>query len=192
MKGKFGAVVLVFITACAAAQTKPADKAKAPDPATSKGQAPKFQPFNIKTGMWESTTTYTIAGSLPVSQAMLDKMKPEQRARVEAAMKRNAAGNTRTQTDQHCMTKDDLENPINTANKECKWTILESTGTKARANVTCETQGATMNGSGEFEAVDQEHIKGSTHGTVDMGGHTMNVDTNIASKWLSASCSAKE
>jgi hypothetical protein len=40
----------------------------------------------------------------------------------------------------------------------------------------------------EVEALDPEHVKGSSHATMTGNGHTMNVDGAFTSKWLSSSC----
>jgi Protein of unknown function (DUF3617) len=106
---------------------------------------------------------------------------------MEERMKANSAGHTGTSTDRSCITKEDLEKPMN-FNKDCTWTILESTSTKAKGNVSCEAQGMKVNGTGEFEAPDPEHLKGSMHTTSTDGGRTMTIDGTFASKWLAANC----
>src|SRR5690242_16947675 len=150
------ALLLVASAALVTAQTKSTNSMPA------KTSPPKFQPFNIKTGLWETTTTISIAGAPPISPAMMARLTPEQRARIEKAMK-NSPGNNQTRTEQHCVTKENLVDPINTTNKECKWNIAESTSNKAKGSVSCESEGMTMNGEGEFEAPDSEHMNGWTH-----------------------------
>lgn len=53
----------------------------------------KFQPLNVKTGLWESTTTSTTSGQMPLPSDMLAKLSPDQRARIEARMNANSAAN---------------------------------------------------------------------------------------------------
>jgi hypothetical protein len=110
---------------------------------------------------------------------------------MDERMKTNSAGHTGTTTDRSCITREDLEKPIN-FNKECTWTILESTSTKAKGTVSCEAQGMRMNGTGEFEAPDPEHLKASIHTTSTDGGHTMTIDGTFTSKWLAASCEKEQ
>jgi hypothetical protein len=147
----------------------------------------KYQPLKMKPGLWEKTVTITRTGAMPIPAEMMNRLTPEQRARMEERMKANSAGHTGTSTDRSCITKEDLEKPIN-FNKECTWTILESTSTKAKGNVSCESQGMKVNGTGEFEAPDPEHLKGSMHTTSTDGGRTMTIDGTFASKWLGTGC----
>lgn len=149
----------------------------------------KYQPLNMKLGLWERTFTLTRAGAMPIPAEMLNGLSPEQRARIEERAKANSAAQTHTDTDKYCVTKQDLEKPFNpTTDAECTWTMFESTSTKARGNVSCEASGMKMNGNGEFEAPDPEHLNGSMHTASSGGGHSMTVDATIKSKWLSASC----
>ncbi|HEX3105853.1 MAG TPA: DUF3617 domain-containing protein [Terriglobales bacterium] len=161
---------------------------------TQKSEGPqgvKYQPLSLKPGLWEKTTTITRTGAMPIPPEMLNRLTPEQRARMDERMKTNSAGHTGTTTDRSCITREDLEKPIN-FNKECTWTILESTSTKAKGTVSCEAQGMRMNGTGEFEAPDPEHLKASIHTTSTDGGHTMTIDGTFTSKWLAASCEKEQ
>jgi hypothetical protein len=178
--------LLLASPALVIAQTKPMQNSNANAP-SAKSSVPKIQPFNIKTGLWKTSTTISVAGGMPISPAMLARLTPEQRARIEQAMKKSS-GNNQTRTEQHCVTKEKLADPINTTNKECKWNIAESTSNKAKGSVSCESQGVTMNGEGEFESPDSEHMNGWTHGTTSGGDQSMTVDTKISSKWLGANC----
>ena len=149
---------------------------------TQMGQ--KYQPFNVKTGLWQNTNTYTMAGNMPIPAGAMDKLTPEQRARMQEAMKGSMG--TKTFTNNHCVTKEDLQNPF--SGKEGTWTILESTGSSAKGKVSCQEQGIQLDGTGEFEAVDAEHMKGSAHLTSTGGGNTMTTDVSFTSKWMGASC----
>jgi hypothetical protein len=119
---------------------------------------------------------------------MLDKLTPEQRARFAERMKASRDANTRTSTDKNCITEEELQNPVNFNDKQCVWTILESTGTRAKGRVSCEDEGVRMDGSGEFEATDPEHFGGSIHVNSSGGGKNMDVDGTFSYKWLGSSC----
>jgi hypothetical protein len=151
-------------------------------------QGVKYQPMNVKTGLWETTVTYKMNGNLPVPQSTLERMTPEQRARMQARMNANSTGNGRTETNTSCVTKQDLEKPIDFSKKDCTWTILESTSTRAKGNVSCQTEGTTISGNGEFEALDSEHIRGSEHMTSNIGGNKTAIEGTFNSKWLGANC----
>lgn len=148
----------------------------------------KFQPLNVKTGLWESTTTSTTSGQMPIPAELLAKLSPEQRAKVEARMQANSAPKTRTFTTKGCETKEKLaEQPFNDQ-KECKQTVLTSTGSRAEIKVSCEIGDVRSTGTMNIEALSPEAVKGSGQMTSDGGGHTMKINTNFSAKWLGASC----
>jgi hypothetical protein len=148
----------------------------------------KFQPLNVKPGLWESTNIWKTSGELPIPAGMLERLSPEQRARLEQRMKARSEANSHTDTNQHCVTKEELQNPKEFGDNRCTWTILESTSTSAKGNVSCEAEGMKMVGNGEFQAPDPEHMTGWEHVTSSGGGRTMKVDGTFTSKWLSSSC----
>jgi hypothetical protein len=163
-------------------------------PQPSKGAKPqptnaKLQPLNVKTGLWESTVTYSRAGQLPIPAGTLARLTPAQRARLEERAKANS-GNSTTTTHQSCLKKEDLENPDFTDKQKCTWTTLESSSIGAKGSATCDypEMDAKLSGAGEIIAVDQEHVKGTMHMTGNAGGRSMNTDATFAAKWLGSSC----
>lgn len=176
------AVLMTLFVPAVEAQKQPADS-----PA-----GVKLQPLNVKPGLWEATTRTTVAGEMPIPAEMLNRLSPEQRARMEARMKANSNAHTNTETHQSCVTKEDLEKQRlhfgEPANGECKSTILSSTSTSAKAKISCDVEGMTGNGTYEVEAVDPEHVKGTSHATMTGNDRTMNVNGTFTSKWLGASC----
>src|SRR6185312_17371693 len=63
----------------------------------------KITPLNVKTGLWQSTTTIAISGSMGIPPEMEAKLTPEQRARMEAAMKQSGTGQPHTTTNKGCI-----------------------------------------------------------------------------------------
>lgn len=157
-------------------------------PGAASGRA-KLQPLNVKTGLWESTMTYTRAGALPLPAGTLERLSPEQRARLEERMKANSS-ESNTMTHKSCLKKEDLENPDFIDKQQCTWTTLESTSAKAKGSAVCEYReiGAKLSGTGEIVAVDQEHIKGTIHMTATGSGKRMITDGTLTAKWLGSSC----
>jgi uncharacterized protein DUF3617 len=156
---------------------------------TAKSAATRVQPLNVKTGLWETTMTYTRAGELPISQGMLDKLTPEQRARFEERMKASQ-GKTNTTTYKSCLTKEQLESPDFTDKKQCTWKTLESSSTRTKGSAVCVYReiGAKLTGAGEIIAVDQEHVKGTIHMTGTGSGRRLDTDGKLTAKWLGSSC----
>ncbi len=157
---------------------------------TDSGTAAKLQAMNVKPGLWESTRTIKRTGQLPIPAEMLNRLTPEQRARMEERMKANSAAHTSTTTEKHCLTKEELERDRLTfaEAKECSTTILNSTSTTVKAKLVCDQEGMHATGALELVAADPEHVTGSYHSTVNNDGHTMNVDGTWTAKWLGSSC----
>src|SRR5579871_1817336 len=85
--------------------------------------------FDVKPGQWETTITGQTTGQLPISQEAFDKLTPEQRARIEAALQ---ARNGQSHVYKSCVKKEDLEKPFARDNQRpsCKQTFITSTSTK--------------------------------------------------------------
>lgn len=159
--------------------------------ATADSQAAAgLQRLNIKPGLWESTRTIKRTGALPIPAEMLNRLTPEQRARMEERMKANSAAHTNTTTEKHCVTKEDLEKDrVSLAEtNECSTTVLNSTSTSVKAKLECDQEGMHATGTLELTAADPEHVNGSYHSTVNGEGHTMNVEGAWTSKWLGYNC----
>ena len=148
----------------------------------------KFQPLNVKPGLWETTSTVTRSGEMPIPAGFLAKMTPEQRAKLEARMKASSAQSTRTRTYKSCETKEKLQRSPFSDSKECSLTVIGSTGTTANVRMSCEAEGIKSSGEMLVEAVSPEKVKGSGHMTATGGGHTMNMNTTISSRWVGSSC----
>jgi hypothetical protein len=127
---------------------------------------------------------------MPIPAELLNRLTPEQRARMEERMKANSAGHTTTKIEKHCVTREDLEKDrLKIAESdECTTTVTNSTSTSLTGKLVCETGGVRANGTLELVAADPEHLNGSYHSTMEGNGHTMNVEGSWTSKWLGSSC----
>src|SRR5262245_12580449 len=69
--------------------------------------------LDVKSGLWQTTKTMTTTGSMGIPPEMAAKLTPEQRARFEAAMKKQASGKSKTETTKDCLTPETLaEDPF--------------------------------------------------------------------------------
>ncbi|HXY26266.1 MAG TPA: DUF3617 domain-containing protein [Candidatus Acidoferrum sp.] len=151
--------------------------------------AQKIEPLNVKLGLWEMTSVTKNSGDLPIPAEFASQLTPEQKAKLEAAMKAQSAGPAKTLTYKSCFTREKMENSsFFNDKKECTQTILTSTGTKIALKATCTMQDIKMSGNGEFEALSTESIKGTIHMTSTGGEHTMTTDATFTGKWIGASC----
>jgi hypothetical protein len=172
----------------AGAQTHPSESK--PARKTVPAADSSLKPLNIKPGLWESTRTINTAGEMPIPAELLNRLTPEQRARMEERMKAHSAAHANTATEKHCVTKEDLEKDrLKLAEaKECTTTVFNSTSTSVKAKLVCDTEGMHATGTLELVAANPEHLTGSYHSTMNGNGHTMNVEGTWTSKWVSASC----
>ena len=151
--------------------------------------ADKITPLNVKPGLWETKSTASRAGAIPVPAETLARLTPEQRARLEARMKANA-NVTSTNTSKSCVTQKDLEKSPNFLEnkKDCSYTVLTSTSTQAKGKFSCQENGYTATGMVDVEAIDPENVKGTTHSTMSANGQSMQFDGSFVSKWLGPNC----
>ena len=155
--------------------------------------ADKITPLNVKEGLWEVTVTHSMTG-MPAMPAIppdaLAKMPPEQRARVEAAMKQSGMGGPKTDVRKDCITKDKLEKQtaFNDNRGECTRTVVNSTGSKLEIKLHCEDKQTSTDGTLLLEALSSDNVKGSMHSVTNSNGRTMNMDFTFSSSYLGPAC----
>jgi Protein of unknown function (DUF3617) len=151
-----------------------------------------YHPLNVKTGEWQSTLSGQATGQLPIPDEVLNKLTPEQRAKMEAAMRAHggALGPTNTVT-KSCLTKQDLDKPFDMgeeAMKSCARTIVSSSGSRQEIHMDCNREGIKGSGVVKIEATDSENVKGTVQMTMTSGERTMHSNYNFAAKWLGSKC----
>jgi hypothetical protein len=151
--------------------------------------------LNVKTGLWQSTITNTVNGTMGIPPELEAKLTPAQRARFEAAAKKQDNGTPRTVSHKDCLTSEKLaEDPFTDKphgdNVKCDETIVKSTSTDFEVRELCSYGSSKTDVHLSFHADSPEHVTGSgtTHSTV--GGHEMNSTMKMESKWISAACPA--
>ena len=157
-------------------------------------QAADLRPLDVKTGEWQTTTTGQTTGMPPIPDEVLNRLTPDQRAKMEAAMAaRGARGNKATVT-KGCLTKEQLEKGFNTGDettKMCTRTLVSSFGGKQELRIDCARDGMKTTGTIKVDAIDSENVKGSISMTASSGERTMNMNYTFASKWLGPVCTEK-
>ncbi len=190
MKRMIALAAVFFSATVLLAQTKKHGKN-----AESRTSEVKFVPMNVKTGLWQSTSTMTAIGGIGLPPEMLAQLTPEQRARYEAALQARNGAHTSTMTHKECLTQKDLTtNPFGKDDEpneglECHRTVINSTSSDAEIRETCSGE-ASMTFMVKIHAVDREHTVGTGEGTATMGGHTMKSSIKFDTKWLGATCPA--
>jgi len=148
-------------------------------------------PLDIKPGQWEATVTSQMSGLSQVPQIPADqlaKLPPEQRARVEAALKQ--AGGPHTSTNKSCVKKEDLNKlQMNLGNDQaCKTNLVSSSGSRQEIHMECDRNGGKQIGTIVIEALSSESIKFNVQAGGDFNGKNVSMTIKGTSKWLGAAC----
>jgi Protein of unknown function (DUF3617) len=151
----------------------------------------KLQRMNVRTGLWESTITTNSQGQIPLPAGILDRLTPEQRARMEARMKAQPNERSRTSTEKHCVTDKDLDKGslfTTKPNQACTEQVVSSTASSAEVHYVCEVEGIKGNGTVKIQAINAENVKGSTEIHASGNGQTTNTNSSFTAKWLGSDC----
>ncbi|HEY5102749.1 MAG TPA: DUF3617 domain-containing protein [Steroidobacteraceae bacterium] len=145
--------------------------------------------LNVKTGLWQSTITVQTSGQLPIPEADLAKMSPEQRQHIEAAMKAAVASAAQPHTVASCVTAEQLRKGLlfKTEDASCKRTIVSSSSSASEMHEEC-TGALARTSTIHFHAISPKEIDGQMHMTVTRDDRTMTSKGTIHSKWLAADC----
>ncbi len=144
---------------------------------------------NIKPGLWEVSVSPKMSGEMPIPEDQLAKMTPEQRARLEAAMK-NAGGKPHIYKE--CMTPEKIakgfEMDRGADSASCKRNVISSTSSELTLHDDCNDPKRKSSTDVHFEIKGGKQMDGKVHIVVTQSGKSMTVDSTLSGKWLSASC----
>jgi hypothetical protein len=146
--------------------------------------------LDVKPGQWETTTTGGMTGMPAIPPDVLNRLTPEQRAKMESAM---GAHGAKPMVNTSCMTKEKLQQAWNTGQqsmKSCTMTVTTSSSSKQEIHMECNQNSQKMSGTVKVETVDSEHIRGSMEMTA-AGDHPMSMNFSFTSKWLGDACTEK-
>ena len=148
---------------------------------------------NIKPGLWEVSINPQVSGEMPIPEDQLAKMSPEQRARVQAALKASMTKGAKPRVYKECMTPEKIArgfdlNPHGD-DPSCKRNVVSSSANAVTVHDECnKPEGKTVTDM-HFE------VKGGTQtsGKINIvmtssAGKTMTVNSTVQGKWLAASC----
>ena len=158
--------------------------------------ADEFKPFDVKLGLWETTTTTEIAG-MPAMPAMpqipeeqLAKMPPQQRAQIEAMMKARGAGGPRTMNSKACMTRESLNRGLAFGREDnaCTRKVVSSSANRQEIHMECTHEKVTTTGDMIIERVDTEHVKGTVVMKSSGSEKPLDMKMSFNTKWVSSDC----
>jgi hypothetical protein len=144
--------------------------------------------LNVKTGLWEITTVSHISGSPPLPKEVLERMTPQQRAEMAAAIKEQASKGPQTDTDRQCLTQKDLDHPFESADSEdCTHTIVRTTRTSQEMKLSC-TGKHKGSGSLRVNATTPESMNGELDIKIGEGSDVMTIKSQLKGRWLGPDC----
>jgi Protein of unknown function (DUF3617) len=143
--------------------------------------------LDIRTGTWEITATTHMSGT-PLSDEMLSKMTPEQRAEVQAAMREEAAKGPQTEVSRECITPEEVERPFASADLEdCTQQIVRTTRTTQEARLQCTGE---HKGSGllRVTAPNPQTMTATLDLRAGDGPTPFTIKAQMKGRWLAAAC----
>ena len=152
--------------------------------------ADQIQPLDVKLGLWETTWTNQVSGQMPIPPEAMANLTPEQRAKLEEAMKARASKTPAERTRRTCITKERLDrsNAFGEDRKSCTQTVMTSTSHQLEMRVECSDEGIKSTGTIRIEATSSESVKGTTQMVASGGDRTMNINASFTSKWIGPVC----
>ena len=148
--------------------------------------------LNVKLGLWEMTSIMRFSGMPPLPKEVMDKMTPQQRAKLAADLKAAAAEEPEEEVSSECITQEDLDKPFSSSNADdCTSTIVRTTRTSQEIRMVCT--GKTK-GSGTFKV--NTPTPETMNGTLDLkagdGPDAFVIKGTIKGRWLGADCGDEE
>lgn len=146
--------------------------------------------FNLKPGLWELTMTSESSGAPPIPDAMMSRLTPEQRARIQAAMQSRMNHPTQ-HTYKRCLTREEIDNPFKpdkqNESEKCVPTVLSKTASSEDVKVVC-TGDVTSSIIYRWQAPTPESMTGTMDSTAGGGEHVMKTNGHMSGKWIGADC----
>ncbi len=150
--------------------------------------AARAEPLKVKPGLWETTTTTEKKGNKHPTN--LDKLTPEQRAKVEAELAKR--GKKETHTVKSCLKAEQIKNGDAFMGKSHHGACTRKPETQTPGELVArvECKGANpMSGKVEMHAADPEHMTGKVDMTYGSPGNLqLNSHSEISARWLGAQC----
>ncbi len=150
--------------------------------------------LDVKTGLWEATTTIETSGAPPMD---LSRLPPEQRARLEAALKKQEAQGPHKHSSvvRNCVTQeqlsrqpfDELGSKLQKQGETCKTTVVSATSKHWQGKFEC-TGKTAISGELSIDALSRERVRGEARSHASNDAHAMSSHVTISARWLGADC----
>jgi hypothetical protein len=147
--------------------------------------------LNVKPGLWEIASEGKIDGAPPISEDMLSRLTPEQRAKFEAATQASMANAGKPRLSKNCVTPEKIARGLDIEqhnNASCQKKLLSNSASEMEFSEDCSGENGNTVISEHFQLSGSEQLTGTVHVVRTSGGKTMTVNSTIHGKWLGASC----
>ena len=145
--------------------------------------------LDIKPGLWETTHTVESSGTPPLDTG---RLTPEQKARIEAMVRKREAEGPRTRTFKECLTKEKLEHePFSGPEDEaqtCVSSVTTHTPRRLQGKRVCTLGQNKKEVAFDIDALSPEQVKGSIRTSLSDPRHTMTSHATFTSRWLGSDC----
>jgi Protein of unknown function (DUF3617) len=145
------------------------------------------------TGLWEVTTHPQTNGELPISQEQLQRLSPEQRARIEAAMKAAMENANQAHVMRECLTPERLAKGFDLgddSSSSCKTTVVRNTSTELEAHRECKGESNVRTMTERLRTSGRRQVSGTIDVLMSQGAKQLTMHMSVEGRWLGADCGA--
>jgi len=148
--------------------------------------AASAETLNIKTGLWEVTSTAQMSGTPQLPKELAAKLTPAQRAKMAADFEA-ASKQPKKNVDRSCITQKDIENPFQGASENCKQSVVRTTRTTQEVQLVCS---GDPKGTGNIRITTPtpETMTGVMDIRMGEGADSLTYKANLSGRWLGADC----
>ena len=141
-------------------------------------------------GLWEVTTHPKMSGTLTIPEEQLQKMTPEQRARMEAAMQAVTQNAQREHVVRQCLTPEQRAKGFDLGNEgsSCKTTVIQNTSSELEVRRECGAESEVRTTTEHFRMSGSRHVSGTVDAAMSQNGKPVAMHMTIEGRWLGADC----
>jgi hypothetical protein len=146
--------------------------------------------LDVKTGLWEMTSSGEASGTPPIPPEALAGMPPEQRAQLQSRMAAAMERANKPDVSRSCVTEKTLQRGLDFSQGDrpnCKRTTSNSSSRQIDVQVEC-TGPEAMKGDFHFEAIDRQTMRGNINLVIGNGANKMTIKRVMQGKWLGSDC----
>jgi hypothetical protein len=147
----------------------------------------KAPSLDVRLGLWEIRTTAS-SGEIRIPAGLLEKLTPEQRARLDDRMKARTSATGKQATTKYCLTAERLNHgiPFDRERKTCTRTVVSSSPTKVEIDTRCMDGALQTDAIFRIERLNSESVRGGWQSLADNGNRSSS--WNFTGKWICRSC----